>query len=117
MLITGVEARRVVKIGEPVRQPWPQMKKCGRGLLRHAAITIGRPGHYTLEETKHGPYAFDPVERRDKMHFGCARIAEADLNTRSDKRPQQTFRTIHVRSSPSPDHPRVNCGSLDLCVK
>jgi hypothetical protein len=34
------------------------------------------------------------------MHFGCARIAEADLHTRSDKRPQQTFRAMFVPLRP-----------------
>ena len=92
-------ATRVVKVGEPVRQPWPQMQQRGGWLLRHAAITIGHPGHRAFEKTEHGPHARDFVERCDKMHFRGAGIAETDLDARADKRPQQTFRAVHICAS------------------
>ena len=66
---------------------------------------FGRTGHHTFEKTEHGPHTFNPIERRNEVHFGCARIAKTDFDTRSDKRPQQTFCAVHVRSSPSPDFP------------
>ena len=98
-------ATRVVEVGEPVRQPRPQMQERRGRLLRHAAIAIGHSGHRALEKTEDGPHALDFVERRDKMHFRCSGIAETDLNPGPNQRPQQTFRTRHLGSSRLQDYP------------
>src|ERR1700747_3415358 len=90
---------RVMKVGKPIRQPWPQMQEGHGWLLRHAAVTLGHPGHRAFEKTEHDPHARDPVERRDEMHFRRAGIAETDLDARSYKRPQKTFRAIHIGPS------------------
>ena len=82
----GPCAARVVEIGEAVRQSWSQMQQGSGRHLRHAAVTIGHPGHGAFEKPEHGPHALDPVEGRYKMHFRGAGIAETDVDARSDKR-------------------------------
>src|SRR4029077_706002 len=92
-------AARVVEIGEPVCQSWPQVQQRRGWLLRPAAVAIGHPGHRAFKKAEHGPHALDPVEGRYKMHFRRAGIAETHLNARSDKRTQKAFRAVHVSSS------------------
>lgn len=70
----GVDAR----CGD-LRARWPTLAPGAAG--RHAAITIGHSGHRVFEKTKHDPHALDSVERRDKMHFRCAGIAETDVDS------------------------------------
>jgi hypothetical protein len=78
---------RVMEIGKPVRQSWPQVQQRGGWLLRHTTVAIGHPGHYAFEKAEHDPHALYPVERRYEMHFRCAGIAETDFDARSNKRP------------------------------
>jgi hypothetical protein len=56
-------------------------------LLSHATVAIRHSGYRAFEKTKHDSHSLDPVERCHEMHFRRARIAETDLNARSDERP------------------------------
>jgi hypothetical protein len=88
-------AARIVQIGETVREPGTQMEKRAGGLLRHAAVPVGRTRGHTFEQRQHGPHAFDLVERRHEMHFRRARIGETHLHAASDQSANQTFSAVH----------------------
>lgn len=89
-------ATRVVEIGKAVREPGSEVQQRRGRFLRHATVAVGHAGHCALEESEHAPHAVDPVECGDEMHFRCAGIAETNLNARSDKRSQKTFRAVHA---------------------
>ena len=90
-----VAAPGVVQIGEPVREPGPEMQQRRGGLVGHAGIAVGGAGHRALGEAEHAAHALDAVERRDEMHLRRAGIGEADVDAGSDERAHQGFGAVH----------------------
>ncbi len=88
-------AARVVEIGQAVRKAGAAVKQRDRGLLRNAAVAVGGTRRDALEQAQHATHARNTIERRDEMHLAGARIGEAGRHAGCEKRPNQSFSTIH----------------------
>jgi hypothetical protein len=53
-------------------------------------------GSDALEQAQHGPHAVGLADRRDQVHFGGARVGEADLEAGLDQGLQQVFGSVHA---------------------
>src|SRR6476620_10827066 len=82
---------RVMQIGEPVRQAWPQMQQGGGWLLCHAAVTIGHPGHRTFEKSEHGTHAPTLSSATTKCISDVPGLPKKSLDARPDERLSAPF--------------------------
>ena len=63
--------------------------------LGHAPVTVGGAGRDALEQARDRAKAILPIEARDEMDLGRARIGEADLDAGVDQRPNDAVGTVH----------------------
>ncbi len=71
---------RVVHVGETVGEAGPGVQQRRRRHARHPRVAVRGPGHHALEEPQHAAHVLLAVERRDEVHFGGARVGEADVH-------------------------------------
>src|SRR5262249_51111673 len=79
-----------------VREAGPEVEQRERGTARHARIAVGGARAYALEEAGHRAHAGNRVERAHELHLGGARVGEAHVDARGDRRADQALGAIHV---------------------
>ena len=92
-------AARVVQAGQAVGEARPEVQQRRRRAARHAAEPIGGAGDDALVQPQHAAHLGHLVERRDEVHLGRARVAEADVDAAVDQRPNQRLGAVHVELS------------------
>jgi hypothetical protein len=65
----------------------------------HPREAVGSPSRSVLVESENTSHPFDPVEGGDEMHLGRSGICKADVDISTNKRANETFRTIHRATS------------------
>jgi len=79
-------AARVVKIGQAIGQPWPQMQQSYRRFVGHARITIGGAGHDPFKQAKHRADSRLAVDRGDQLHFRRAGVGKTGIDAAGGQR-------------------------------
>jgi len=90
-----VRAQRIVQVRQTVREAWTQVQERYRRTIEHARVSVGRTGHYALEQTQHTAHVADAVEGGDKVHFRCARVGKTDIDVISRQGSEQTLSAVH----------------------
>ena len=74
-----------MNIGRSIGKAGPQMEQGEGGFARHAGVTVRHTADHAFEQAKNAAHPLNAVKRRDAVHFGCARIGEADIDATIDK--------------------------------
>jgi hypothetical protein len=89
---------RVVKVREAIAETRPEVEQRARGLAAQAVVTVRGAGNDAFEHAEHAAHALDFVQCGDEVHFGRARIGEADVDAVHDQCTHETFRAVHSSS-------------------
>jgi hypothetical protein len=86
---------RIVQVSQAICQTWPQVQQRRRWLVRHARIAVGSARHDAFKQAEYAAHLRFPVERRDKVHLGCAWVGKTYIHIVGQKGVAKTICTIH----------------------
>ena len=85
----------IVHIGQAIGETRSAVQQGRCGFAGHSRVAVGAAGDHGLGHPQNATDAFDLVERRDEMHFGCARIGKAGIDAAGDQRSDEAFSAVH----------------------
>ena len=91
-------ASGIVKIRQGIRQSRSQVQQRRRRFVGHTCIAIGSARDHAFEQAEYAAHACDPIDSRDELHLGSARVHETDFDPAMHQGVQQAFSAIHHHS-------------------
>ena len=85
----------VVKVGESIREAWPEMKQGTRRLIGHTRITVRGARNNPFKQAKHASHFRRSVQCGDHVHLGRAGIAETGIDAALQQAVHKAFCAVH----------------------